>query len=152
MSRLDPTVWAGEPEVSGVDGLLIDLPHRGNRLVIACRHCGHRADLSGRDICLRFTASLAAPVEEWASALSCGQCRSRWILVSCENDPAAQGFIHSTQDNGQMSWARRLQAYLAEAGTDLWAYLDVLSDMPTTVELEKAGIRPSVRGAQAQPE
>ena len=51
MSRLDPTVWAGEPEVSGVDGLLIDLPHRGNRLVIACRHCCHKADISGRYTC-----------------------------------------------------------------------------------------------------
>ena len=137
MSRLDPTVWAGEPEVTGVDGLLIDLPHRGNRLVIACRHCGHRADLSGRDICLRFTASLAAPVEEWASALSCSPCRSRWILVSCENDPAAQGFIHSTQDNGQMIWARRLQAYLAEAGTSIEAFRSVLRDLPMRAEMKE---------------
>ena len=137
MSRLDPTVWAGEPEVSGVDGLLIDLPHRGNRLVIACRHCGHQADLSGRDICLRFTASLAAPVEEWAAALSCGRCRSRWILVSCENDPAAQGFIHSTQDNGQMIWARRQQAYLVEAGTSIEAFRSVLRDLPMRAEMEE---------------
>ena len=135
MSRLDPTVWAGEPEVSGVDGLLIDLPHRGNRLMIACRHCGHRADLSGRDICLRFTASLAAPVEEWAAALSCGECRSRWILVSCENDPAAQGFIHSTQDNGQMIWARRLASYLTEAGTSIDAFRSVLRDLPMRAEM-----------------
>ena len=135
MSRLDPTVWAGEPEVTGVDGLLIDLPHRGNRLVIACRHCGHQAAISGRDICLRFTASLAAPVEEWAAALSCGQCRSRWILVSCENDPGAQGFIHSTQDNGQMIWARRLQAYLAEAGTRIEAFRSVLRDLPMRAEM-----------------
>jgi hypothetical protein len=135
MSRLDPTVWAGEPEVSGVDGLLIDLPHRGNRLVIACRHCGHRADLSGRDICLRFTASLAAPVEEWAAALSCSQCRSRWILVSCENDSAAQGFIHSTQDNGQMIWARRLQTYLVEAGTSIEAFRSVLRELPMRAEM-----------------
>ena len=135
MSRLDPTVWAGEPEVSGVDGLLIDLPHRGNRLVIACRHCGHRAEISGREICLRFTASLAAPVEEWAAALSCGRCRSRWILVSCENDPAAQGFIHSTQDNGQMIWARRLQAYLAEARTSIEAFRSVLRDLPMRAEM-----------------
>ena len=135
MSRLDPTVWAGEPEVSGVDGLLIDLPHRGNRLVIACRHCGHQASISGREICLRFTASLAAPVEEWAAALSCGRCRSRWILVSCENDPTAQGFIHSTQDNGQMIWARRLQAYLAEAGTSIEAFKSVLRDLPMRAEM-----------------
>ena len=135
MSRLDPSVWAGEPEVFGVDGLLIDLPHRGNRLVIACRHCGHRAGLSGRDICLRFTASLAASVEEWAAALSCGRCRSRWILVSCENDPAAQGFIHSTQDNGQMIWARRLQVYLAEAGSSIEVFRNVLRELPMQAEM-----------------
>ena len=135
MSRLDPTIWAGEPEVSGVDGVLIDLPHRGNRLVIACRHCGHQASISGREICPRFTASLAAPVKEWAAALSCGQCRSRWILVSCENDPAAQGFINSTQDNGQMIWARRLAAYLTEAGTSIEAFREVLRELPTPGEM-----------------
>lgn len=125
----------GEPEVHGVEGPLIDLPHRGNRLFIRCRHCGHLVHISGREICLRFTSVLAWPVEDWAASLNCGQCGSRWVLVAGEADPDAQGFQTSTQDTGQVIWARRLSAYLAGAGTDIEAFRGVLRGLPTKHEL-----------------
>lgn len=141
MSWLDPDGWAGEPEVHGVDGRLIDLPHRGNLLTVMCRTCAHAVRLSGRDICLRFTRHLAAPIEEWAGTLRCGRCGSRQVLVSSETDPAAQGFQESTRETAQVICCRRLNAWLVEAGTDLWAYSTALRDLPTPNDLERAGIR-----------
>lgn len=132
---LDPSAGSGEPRVSGVSGPLIDLPHRGNRLIIVCRQCGREAFISGRDICLRFTGALARPVEEWAASLSCGECRSRWVLVSSQHDPSGVRFQQSIYDTPQMIWARRLAAYLAEAGTDLEAFRGVLRDLPTRAEV-----------------
>lgn len=121
---------------------MIDLPHRGNMLVARCRGCGHEVRFTGREIVTRFTRWLPAPVSDWAATLRCGECQSRWIMVHATADGTAQGFFQATTETGQVVWCRRLNAYLAEVGTDLWAYLDVLSDMPTTVELEKARIRP----------
>lgn len=125
---------------------MIDLPHRGNMLVARCRDCDHEVRFTGREIVTRFTKWLPAPVEDWAATLRCGQCESRFIMVYDLADGSAQGFFQSTMESGQIVWCRRLNTYLAEAGTDLWAYLDVLRDMPPLGALEKAGIRPFVRG------
>lgn len=130
------------PYLSGTGGLMIDLPHRGNMLAARCRGCGHEVRFTGREIVTRFTKWLPAPVADWAATLRCGECHSRWIMVHATADGTAQGFFQATTETGQVVWCRRLNTYLAEVGTDLWAYLDVLSDMPTPVELEKAGIGP----------
>lgn len=140
----------GEPEVHGTEGPLIDLPHRGNRLAIECRECGRQALISGQEICLRFTSALARPIEEWAMSLSCGACRSRWILVACEADPDAQGFQTSTQDTGQVIWARRLSAYLAGVGKDIEAYRGVLRELPTKAEMADLKRPPSLDPAASR--
>jgi hypothetical protein len=44
-------------------------------------------------------------------------------------------FQQSIYDTPQMIWARRLAAYLAEAGTDLEAFRGVLRDLPTRAEV-----------------
>jgi hypothetical protein len=119
---------------------MIDLPHRGNMLVARCRGCGHEVRFNGREIVTRFTKWLPAPISDWASTLRCGECQSRWIMVFAVADGAAQGFFQDTTETGQVVWCRRLNTYLAEAGTDLWAYLDVLSDIPILEELERARI------------
>lgn len=141
MSRLDPEAWGERPYTCGTSGLMIDLPHRGNMLVAKCRDCQHEVRFTGREICIRFTKWLAAPVADWTATLRCGECQSRWIMVYSLADGSAQGFVESIMETGQIVWCRRLNAYLAEAGTDLWAYLDVLRDMPPLAALERAGIR-----------
>lgn len=125
------------PYTTGVGGRMIDLPHRGNLLVLKCRDCEREVQVSGREIVTRFTSALRAPVEEWAATLSCGACRSRWIMVYSLRDPGADGFQLSTQDDGRVIWARRLNTWLAEVGEDVWAYADVLHDSPAVV-LEQA--------------
>ena len=141
MKRLAPEAWGDQPCVTGVDGRMIDLPHRGNMLVVSCRACGHTVRLTGREITVRFTKWLSAPVAEWASTLFCSLCRSSSVLVSSEADNSAQGFQTSTQETGPVIWCRRLNTYLSEIGADLWDYRDVLRDLPSGHELEGAGIR-----------
>jgi len=128
-------------------GLMIDLPHRGNQLVVTCFGCGRARNVSGREIATKFTKWLRATVGEWASTLVCAHCQCREIMVYALADPGAQGFIHSTGDTGQTVWARRLNAWLTEAGTDLWAYLDIVDGVPVPAELEAAGI---MRNSAAQ--
>ena len=121
-------------------GLMIQLPHRGNQLVVTCFGCGRARKVGGREIATRFTRWLAATVGEWASTLTCGHCRSREIMVHTLADPGADGFIQSTGDTGHTVRARRLNTWLTEAGTDLWAYMDILDGVPVPAELELAGI------------
>lgn len=132
---------AGIPYLCGAGGLMIDLPHRGNQLVATCCDCGHHVQIGGREIVTRFTAWLRAPVSEWASTLRCGHCDSRLICVSTVKDPGAEGFQASPQDDGRIIWARRLNTWLAEVQSDVWAYAKVLSDHPISIELENAGLR-----------
>ena len=121
-------------------GLMIYLPHRGNQLVVTCFGCGRARNVSGREIATKFTKWLRATVGEWASTLVCGHCQCREIMVHTLSDPGAQGFIGCTKDEGRIVWARRLNTWLTEAGTDLWAYLDVLSDVPVAGDLAEASI------------
>jgi hypothetical protein len=130
------------PYVSGVGGRMIDLPHRGNMLVARCRDCGHEVRFTGREIVTRFTKWLPATVQDWATTLRCSECDSRFIMVYSLSDPSAEEFFETTTESGAIVWCRRLNAYLAEVQTDVWAYLDVLRDMPPLGALEKAGIRP----------
>lgn len=116
------------PYTTGVGGRMIDLPHRGNLLVLKCRDCEREVQVSGREIVTRFTASLRAPVDEWAATLSCSACRSRWIMVYSLCDPNATGFQVSVKDDGRAVWTRRLQTWLEEVGEDVQAYADVLRD------------------------
>ena len=132
---------ASVPYLCGTGGRMIDLPHRGNRLEATCCDCGHMVSFSGRDIVTRFTAWLRFPVADWAATLRCSGCDSRFIRVSTFNDPSADGFRVSTQEGGRIIWARRLNAWLAEVGSDVWAYADVLKDHPISIELENAGLR-----------
>lgn len=120
---------------------MISLPHRGNRLVVTCRDCGHSVAFSGREIVIRFTSWLRSPIADWAATLRCSECDSRFIRVSAFNDPGSDGFQESTQDDGRIVWARRLNAWLAEVQSDVWAYADVLRDHPISIELENAGLR-----------
>lgn len=129
------------PYLCGTGGRMIELPHRGNQLVVKCRDCGRQAHISGRTIVSRFTRWLRAPVADWASTLSCSACGSRWIMVSAERDPGADGFQLSTQDDGRIIWARRLNMWLADVDDDVWSYADVLEDHPISAELERAGLK-----------
>lgn len=129
------------PYLTGTGGRMIDLPHRGSQLVLNCRDCDRAVRISGREIVTRFTGALRVPVGEWAAGLSCSACRSRWIMVYAMRDPGADGFQLSTQDDGRIIWARRLNTWLAEVGDDVWSYADVLSDHPISAELERAGLR-----------
>lgn len=117
-----------KPYTCGVGGRMINLPHRGNLLVLKCRDCGREVQISGREIVVRFTSSLRAPVDEWAQTLSCSACRSRWIMVYSLRDPHASGFELSTQDDGRAIWTHRLQTWLNEIDEDVRAYADVLQD------------------------
>ena len=121
---------------------MIDLPHRGNMLVVKCRDCDRERRITGREIVVNFTKWLPAQVGEWASTLVCGNCQSRFIMVYAINDPGAGVFQESTTDTGQIIWARRINTWLKEVGSDLWAYVDVLEGVPVPADLEKAGIRP----------
>ena len=60
--------------------------------------------------------------------------------VAYPDPKRAQAFQLSAQDMGPIVWRRRLNAYLAEVGTNLCAYLDDLSDMPSEAERAKAAI------------
>lgn len=130
----------GIPYLTGVDGLMIDLPHRGNSLRLRCRSCQRTVVIGGHQIVGQFTPWLRAPVSEWASTLSCSVCRSRWIVVSSVADPSADAFTLSTQDDGRIVWARRLQTWLAEVGLDVRSFRDVLRDLPNEAELMRAGV------------
>jgi len=121
---------------------MIDLPHRGNMLVVKCRDCDRERRITGREIVVDFTKWLPAEVSEWASTLVCGACQSRFIMVYAINDPGAGVFQESTMDTGQIIWARRINTWLKEVGSDLWGYLDILEGVPVPADLEKAGIRP----------
>lgn len=141
MKRSGPEIWGDRPSVTGLGGRMIDHPHRGTMQVLSCRACSHTLRLTGRQIAVRFTTWLSAPVAEWASTLICSRCRSSSVLVSTAADNSAQGFHTSTQETGPIIWCRRLNAYLSEVKADLWDYRDILRDPPSPHGLESAGIR-----------
>ena len=139
------------PYLSGVSGRMIDLPHRGNQLVVQCKECGRTIHISGRDIVTRFTKWLPAQVSEWAATLHCGACQSRHVMVYSKRDPGGEGFHVSTAEPGQIIWARRLNAWLSEVGSDIWEHRRVITGMCADEDLEKAGIRPLIREATGGP-
>lgn len=130
-----------EPYLSGISGRMIDLPHRGNLLALQCKACGRQVEISGREIVTRFTKWLPAMVSEWAATLRCSACQSRHVMVYAKNDPAAQGFHVSTMEPGQIVWARRLNTWLHEVGSDIWEYRRSINGMCADDDLGKAGIR-----------
>lgn len=130
-----------EPYLSGVAGRMIDLPHRGNLLVLKCKDCGRQVEISGREIVTRFTKWLPAMVSEWAATLHCSACQSRHVMVYSKKDPYGEGFHASTNDRGQIVWARRLNTWLHEIGSDIWEYRRSINGMCADDELERAGIR-----------
>lgn len=129
------------PYLSGVSGRMIDLPHRGNLLVIRCQGCPREVVVPGREIATRFTKWLPAQVSEWAATLHCGACQSRHVMVYSKKDPAGEGFHVSTMEPGQIVWARRLNTWLHEVGSDVWRYRRAITGMCADEDLEKAGIR-----------
>lgn len=129
------------PFMSGVratEGLLIELPYRGNQLHIRCLACGRDGYLTGRRLAVDFTAHLAFPVGRFISALRCSACQGRRLLVHPQRDPGASGFQRSTQDNAWTIFTRRLNTWLAQAGTDIWAFGDILQDVPSRAVFEAA--------------
>lgn len=120
------------------EGLLIFYPHRGNQLHVRCLTCGREAEISGRRLAVDFTAHLAFPTGRFVAALRCSGCRGRRLLAYARRDPGASGFQLNTMDDGQMIFARRLNTWLAEAGTDIWAFTDALGPVPPRHALEEA--------------
>lgn len=112
------------------DGLLINIPHRGNGLAVHCRTCGRAGWFGGRDICLRMTGWLDRPARAVAAALRCDGCRGRRLNCGLRSDPGSSGFQGSAGEAAQVIWARRLDIWLHEAGTWIGPYRDILKDLP----------------------
>lgn len=142
----DPFAHLGDdhfPMVSGRgagDGPLIDLPHRGNALEIRCLSCGRGAVLSGRRLTTEFRSRLAASVGQFVRSLRCSGCHGKRLVGCIASDPSAEGFRLNTQEPAQMIWARRLDAWLREAGSSLGEFREVLRDLPSRGDLIVAGI------------
>ena len=112
------------------DGLLINVPHRGNGLLVHCRTCDREGWFSGRDICLRMTGWLDRPAREVAAALRCEGCNGRRLACGYRYDPGSSGYQGGTGEEAKVVWARRLDTWLREAGTSIGPYRDVLKDLP----------------------
>ncbi|WP_029418023.1 hypothetical protein [Brevundimonas bacteroides] len=143
----DPFAHLGDdrfPMVSGQGGgagPLIDLPHRGNALDVRCLSCGREARLSGRRLATEFRSRLAASVGQFVRSLRCGECQGKRLVAYVASDPMAEGFRRSTLDPAQMIWARRLDAWLQEAGSSLGEFRDVLRDLPSEADRVVTGTR-----------
>lgn len=109
---------------------------------VRCFSCGREAEFSGRSLAAGFTDRLAFPIGQFVAALRCSGCAGKRLVAFVARDPAGNGFQNSTQEVGQVIWARRLNTWLAEAGSDLWAFRDVLADVPSDADLAAAGILP----------
>lgn len=144
----DPYAHLGDehfPFVSGQgagDRPLIDLPHRGNAIHVRCFSCGREAEFSGRRLAIDFTARLAFSISRFVAALRCSGCSGKRLVGFVTRDPAGNGFQNSTQEVGHVIWARRLNTWLAEAGSDIRDFREVLSDVPCDAALAAAGIVP----------
>lgn len=129
------------PYMSGVratEGLLIELPYRGNQLHIRCLACGREGHIAGRRIAVDFTRHLAFTVARFISSLRCSDCKSRRLLVHDQRDPGSSGFQRSTQDDAWTISTRRLNTWLSQAGADVWAFADILEGMPSRAVFEAA--------------
>ena len=144
--------WADDrfPYMSGVgamDGRLIEYPYCGNQLHIRCLGCEREGCISGRRLASEFTEHLSHPVGRFISALRCSGCKGRRLLVHGRRDPHASGFQRSTQDDEWTISVRRLNSWLNEAGTDVWAFADIVRRVPSRVAFGAAEAAGAAHGA-----